>query len=132
MNSKDKKFSGGCLCGHIRYEAVAEPVFPHLCSCAMCQKWSGAPTLAWLEFPQAAFQWTGPGGSPRLFQSSKKSKRGNCPECGSAICAIDEGYENISIVIGSLDEPDLVVPDVQHSFEKSKPAWWRPAVKSPQ
>ncbi|WP_444543690.1 GFA family protein [Nocardia takedensis] len=29
---------GGCLCGHIRYRAEAEAIWPHLCSCAHCQR----------------------------------------------------------------------------------------------
>jgi hypothetical protein len=125
MTMDKETFEGGCLCGHIRFAAAAAPQFPHLCSCSMCRKWSGAPSLAWAEFPNAAFTWTGPGGAPQLFQSSKDSQRGNCPKCGSAICAVDDGYENISIVVGSLDAPDRIVPDIQHSFEESKPSWWQ-------
>lgn len=125
---KLKTFEGGCLCGHIRFSVTADPVFPHLCSCKMCRRWSGAPTVAWVEFPLEAFSWTGPGGEPALFRSSEKTQRGSCPKCGSAICAIDDGYENISIVMGSLDRPNLIVPDVQHSYKSFRPKWWQPTV----
>ena len=118
-------FEGGCLCGGIRYSVDAEPTFPHLCSCTMCWRWSGAPTVAWVEFPLEAFKWTGTLGEPQFFQSSEKTMRGNCPKCGSSICALNEGYDKISLVIGSLDQPDLIVPDVQHSYSSSKPKWWR-------
>ncbi len=126
--AKPMTYEGGCLCGGIRFSVTAEPIFPHLCSCTMCRRWSGAPTVAWVEFPLAAFEWTGAGGEPHLFQSSEKTKRGNCPKCGSSICAVNDGYENISIVIGSLDQPNLIIPDVQHSYSSSKPEWYQRAL----
>lgn len=32
---------GGCLCGAVRYEASAEPVFSGHCYCVDCQKETG-------------------------------------------------------------------------------------------
>ncbi|MGP1395555.1 MAG: GFA family protein [Inquilinaceae bacterium] len=127
--TKLKTFKGGCLCGDVRYEATAEPIFPHLCSCTVCRRWSGAPTVAWVEFPLTAVAWTGPGGEPRLFRSSPKTRRGFCPSCGSALCAIDDGYPNISLVIASLDRPNLIVPDAGHSYKSDRPRWWHPDVR---
>ena len=117
-------YDGGCLCGHIRFRAAGEPVFPHLCSCTICRRWGGSPTVAWVEFPLTAFEWMPAGRTPHLYRSSEKTQRGHCPHCGSAICAIDDGYENISIVVASLDRPNLIVPDASHSFRSMKPKWW--------
>ena len=125
---KPKTFEGGCLCGNIRFRVTAVPEFPHLCSCTMCRRWSGAPTVAWVEFPLSVVKWTGPTKGPRLFRTSENTQRGNCPKCGSAICAVDDGYENISIVLGSLDRPNMIVPDIQHSYRSFKPKWWHPDV----
>lgn len=130
--AKTKTYEGGCLCSDIRFSVTAEPEFPHLCSCTMCRRWSGAPTTAWVEFPLADFKWTGPGKEPHLFRTSKKTQRGNCPTCGSALCAIDDGYQNISVMIGSLDRPNLIVPDVQHSYKSFRPTWWDPQLTKPK
>ncbi len=124
-------YEGGCLCGAIRYAVTAEPVVPHICSCTMCSKWTGAPTVGWVEFPIAALRWTGEAGKPRCYRSSPVTRRCNCPTCGSAICAYDDDYENISIVLGSLDDPNLIVPDENHSYDWSVPNWWYPEVKAP-
>ena len=70
------------------------------------------------------FSWTGPGGAPSLFQSSEKTQRGFCPNCGGTVCAIDEGYDKISITMASLDEPSAIVPGKQHSHRKMVPDWW--------
>ena len=97
----------------------------------MCRRWSGAPTVAWVEFPLTDFEWTSAGRIPQLFRSSEKTQRGHCPACGSALCALDDGYENISIVMGSLDRPNLIVPDERHSFRSAGPRWWHAEVRSP-
>ena len=124
MSKKTKTFEGGCLCGQIRFTAVGKPSFPHMCSCHMCQKWSGAPAVAWVEFPLDGFSWNGPGGEPAGFQSSEKTRRGYCAQCGSTLCAIDEGYDKISLTISTFDEPSLLVPGKQHSYRDSAPDWF--------
>jgi hypothetical protein len=36
------RYTGGCLCGAVRYEAEGEPVFAGHCNCADCRKASGS------------------------------------------------------------------------------------------
>src|SRR6185312_7991842 len=100
-----KEYTGSCLCGNITYKVKGEPIFPHLCSCRMCQKWSGALTVAWTEFSLKTFIWNGPGGKPSFYRSSQKTQRYFCPKCGSTLGAIDDGSETIGITIASLRKP---------------------------
>ena len=44
------QFTGGCLCGEVRYEAVGEPMAIAYCHCASCRKHTGAPVVAWVAF----------------------------------------------------------------------------------
>lgn len=81
---------GGCLCGHIRFVTTGEAHNPHTCSCSMCRRHSGAFGLPWLEFGKDQVNWTGPGGQPALYRSSKASSRAFCPVCGSTIGAVDD------------------------------------------
>lgn len=115
---------GGCLCGHVRFEAKGKPGKAHTCSCSMCQKHSGAITVAWVEYPKAAVSWTGPLGSPALFRSSAKSRRAFCPECGSTIGAVDD-TPTVGLVAGAFDKPlpDDAAPHA-HVHAKSAPEWW--------
>jgi len=55
--SEDERFEGGCLCGAVRSRANARPVRGVMCHCSMCRKHSGAPALAFVHFPVAAFAW---------------------------------------------------------------------------
>ena len=40
-------YVGGCSCGFIRFEAGGEAANPHSCSCELCQRHSGAASLAY-------------------------------------------------------------------------------------
>ena len=123
MTKTNAKLEGGCLCGKIRFLVTGDLTFPHLCSCRMCQRWSGAPVVAWVEAPLDQFSWTGSSGEPSMHQSSGKTQRGFCSDCGSTLCAIDKGYENIALTLSSFDNPSCVVPDERHSFKGSAPDW---------
>ena len=118
-----KSYSGSCLCGHVQYVAKGKPSFPHLCSCQICQRWAGAPTVAWVEFPLETFSWVTSADKPDFFASSEHTKRGHCPRCGSSICAIDEGYDKISISMSSLDDSSSLKLGKQHSYQSELPAW---------
>lgn len=120
-------YNGGCLCRETTYTVSGEPSNPHLCSCTMCQKSSGAPTVAWVEFPLQTFQWTGTR-HPGQYQSSAKTKRCFCQNCGGLLATLNEGYPNVCITIATLDNPSLIVPHETHSFKESAPSWWNPRV----
>ena len=113
-------YAGGCLCGRVRYRSAGPPSFPHYCSCRMCQRASGAPIVAWVEFPRdrLAFET----GMPALYRSSATMQRGFCPACGGTICSIEDGSDKIYITVASLGDPDAIVPASQ-SFPDSAPAW---------
>lgn len=117
-------FSGGCLCGHIRFSAV-RPASPHSCSCDICQKHTGAQSVVWLEFAADDVRWTGNGGRPATWRSSANSSRAFCPRCGSSLGAIDDG-PIVALLTGVFDCNDdpRFTPEF-HSFEDMKPEWWR-------
>lgn len=118
-----ESWSGGCLCGSVRFVARGRGTFRHLCSCTMCRKWSGAFTVAWAEFPVADFVWTNELGLT-FYQSSAATRRGFCNRCGSTICAIDDGYDRISVATAVLDDGHALVPGKTHSFAEEAPEWW--------
>ena len=121
---KHKKYEGGCLCGETTYVAESDPINPHLCSCTMCQKSSGAPTVAWVSFTLKGFKWNGKN-EPGLYQSSEGVQRCFCKNCGGALATLEDGSEDICITIASLNNPNLILPDEQqHSYSDSKPLWW--------
>ena len=127
----EMRLTGGCLCGSVRFEATGRPGKPHTCSCSLCRRHSGAPTLAWVEYPRDAVVWTGPGGAPALWRSSDWSSRAFCPTCGSTIGAIDDA-PTVALVVGAFDRPALaVLAPVGHSYRSGRPRWWHVAADAP-
>lgn len=115
-------FEGGCLCGAIRYRATAPPVRGVICHCSMCRKQSGAPILAFVHFPIAAFTWLK--GQPTRYRSSKFAERGFCSQCGSTISMHEEVLENrVQVAVGSLDEPDRVQCN-DHVWTEDQVSWF--------
>lgn len=115
--------TGGCLCGHIRFEAKGPPLRPHTCSCRMCQRHTGAPFAGWVEFAREDVAWVGPGGIPASFQSSAASARAFCPQCGSSLGALDKAPV-VALLTGIFDKPGAVALRPQyHSFKSARPHW---------
>lgn len=117
------EFEGGCLCNSTTYIAKGQPQNPHLCSCTMCQKSSGAPTIAWVEFLLEHFEWTA--NAPALYQSSERTQRCFCQNCGTLLATLNKGYSNVCITIASLNNPNQIIPNEQHSYKESAPKWWK-------
>ncbi|WP_041548911.1 GFA family protein, partial [Chamaesiphon minutus] len=47
-------FTGGCMCGAIRYECSAEPIAMGLCHCQDCQRATGSAFAAAVMLPRSA------------------------------------------------------------------------------
>ncbi|MBF9069161.1 NUDIX domain-containing protein [Streptacidiphilus sp. NEAU-YB345] len=116
---------GGCQCGRIRFRASGVPDFGHTCSCAHCRRLSGATEMTWVSFDLVDFDWTGPGGEPVWHHTWPDSRRGRCPECGSQICALDDGATSIAVTLAALDDPGELVP-VHQSFRDDALLWREP------
>ena len=114
-------FEGACLCKEIEYTLEGEPDFPHYCSCKMCQSWSGAPTVAWVDFPKDGLKFAGT--EPSWYRSSDFASRGFCPKCGGTMFALDDESKTICVTIASLNQVDQIRPD-SISFPDSAPSWF--------
>ena len=123
-------FTGGCLCGAIRYEARAQPLRGVICHCSMCRKHSGAPVLAFVHFPRSAFRWLGQ--QPKRYRSSAFAERGFCALCGSTLSMHEEVIaDRVQVTVGSLDDPSRVKID-DHVWTKEQLQWFNVADDLPR
>jgi len=109
------EWTGGCLCGSIRYRASDAPQWASYCHCGMCRKFSGAPFTGFVEFPEGAFELVQ--GQLNQYQSSNGAIRRFCGNCGSSLTFEPEGMVFISL--GSLDFPELVAVE-RHCYTKTR------------
>jgi hypothetical protein len=117
------KFSGGCLCGAVRYECDADPLFTGNCHCRDCQKASGGPYDPAIALPAAAIKVTG---SVKYFDSKADNgntvSRGFCTNCGSRVTAKSSGMPDMLIVTaGTLDDPRLFKPQMDIYTASAQP-----------
>ena len=117
------KLTGGCLCGAVRYEAEADPLFVGVCHCRNCQKASGTAFATAIGIPEAAMSVTG---TLKSYQdrgdSGKAMARRFCPECGSSLFDVAEAVPDaVMVLAGTLDDPSWVKPAVEIYCDSAQP-----------
>ena len=122
----DFRAEGGCDCGEVRYRMEDRPLFTHCCHCRWCQRESGASFAlnAMIESDRV----TDLKGAPEIVltptNSGKGQKIARCPKCRIALWSHYPGAgDKVKFVrVGTLDNPDLLPPDI-HIFTASKQPW---------
>src|SRR5690349_11055272 len=86
------RFTGGCVCGAVRYECAGRPLAMFNCHCRTCQKVTGGAYTPVVLLSSKAFKVTQ--GALRYHFTERlngsKHKRGFCAECGSRITGAEE------------------------------------------
>ncbi len=96
--------SGSCLCGRIRYEGDAQPVFMGNCHCIDCRKSSAGGTVT------------------HHF----------CPNCGSQMYNKSSNMPGVTVIVAStLDNPRVFTPQVS-VYTKRALDWDKPVEGSMQ
>lgn len=112
---------GGCLCGAIRYRIEGSPSGSMICHCATCRRQAGAPVMAWLTFPSAAFRLLR--GTPTGFSSSPAVLREFCGRCGTTLSYRHaEDPASLDVSTCSLDQPEAF-PPTHHSWLNDDLHW---------
>ena len=117
---------GGCDCRAVRYRMETRPLFVHCCHCRWCQRESGASFA--LNAMIEADRVTLLSGEPEMVDTPSESGKGQliarCPRCRIALWSHYAGAGPVLkfMRVGTLDNPDLLPPDV-HIFTRSKQPW---------
>jgi hypothetical protein len=117
---------GGCDCGAIRYRMETAPLVVHCCHCRWCQRESGASFAlnAMIESARVTSLQT----RPELVNTPSHSGRGQqiarCQSCRVALWSHYSGAGPVLafVRVGTLDNPDVLPPDI-HIFTESKQPW---------
>jgi hypothetical protein len=117
---------GGCDCKAVRYRMTSRPLVVHCCHCRWCQRESGSAFAlnAMIESDRVSSL----GVEPELVHTPSESGMGQkiarCPACKVALWSHYPGAGPVTrfVRVGTLDNPDLLPPDV-HIFTASKQPW---------
>jgi hypothetical protein len=124
MNVIGGHYTGGCLCGALRYAAAGEPLYAGYCCCADCRKASGSGFIPFMGFASDAVRFIG---ESRTFTSKAANGadavRNFCPNCCSLVFGGEVGKSaSFTIYAGSLDDPSLFQPQIA-IFTRNRPGW---------
>src|SRR5690349_9964967 len=100
MTAAAEKLSGGCLCGAVRFAAVAEKREMDVCHCNMCRRWSGGVlmTVPCTDVEVADDTQLG------VYPSSEWGERAFCRACGSSLFWRQRSGEgHVAVAFPSLD-----------------------------
>ena len=114
---------GGCLCGQIRYESSADPLFTAVCHCTNCQRQAGAAFSIIVGVPSESVSITG---TLKTFDDRGDSggivHRQFCPECGSPIFSLIPDMPGVNIIkAGTLDDVSGLAPQMQVWCQSAHP-----------
>lgn len=118
---------GGCDCKALRYRLLSRPLVVHCCHCRWCQRESGASFA--LNAMIESDRLVSLGVAPELVATPSNSGAGQniarCPHCRVAVWSHYAGSGPLTsfVRVGTLDQPDLLPPDL-HIFTESRQAWF--------
>ena len=119
---------GGCTCGHVRYRVNSAPMIIHCCHCRWCQRQTGTAFAlnALIEADRVELLASEVEAIPTASPSGKGQTIARCPACKVAVWSnyhMGGLKDRIRFIrVGTLDNPDLMPPDV-HIFTSSKQPW---------
>jgi hypothetical protein len=118
-------FTGGCMCGAIRYECTTEPIVMVNCHCRDCQRATGSAFATGILVPRNAVTLTG---DVKYFDvvgdSGNIIGRGFCPNCGSWLFSKPANPELMGITAGCLDDPSEFQPAMDIYTASAQPWNW--------
>ena len=126
MSDFKTPFTGGCLCGAVRYECTAPltEIQMFRCHCRSCQRLTGGPYTPVVFFPAHTFRVTR--GTLRRHTTFNESGgehiRSFCADCGSRLTGGEgEGSTGIGVTASSLVDPSWFKPQVEFWVSDAQP-----------
>jgi hypothetical protein len=125
------EFSGGCLCGEIRYEGDG-PLGGGHCYCKSCRRASGTSHCSHMMVSEEQVSVRG---SLTFYDDAADSgntvSRGFCSSCGSAVLSTNSGMPGMTFVrASSLDDPNVFAPQM-NVYVSRAPSWSQPDATLP-
>ena len=120
------KVHGSCHCGHVSFEADADPEKVSVCHCTDCQASTGSAFRTNVPVPGNAFRMLS--GEPTIYikrtaESGNPRAQAFCPKCGSPIYSTTPGegrQASYMVRVGILKERDQLAPKKQSWFRSAR------------
>ena len=116
-------FTGGCLCGAIRFEISSKYLNAMKCYCEMCRKAHGGAYSTHIVVRPERIAWIKGADTLTAYKSSENGFREFCPACGTHIKIHGQtGDDTIAIPAGTVDgKPEVTL--LGHMFTADLVPW---------
>lgn len=127
-----KSFTGGCLCGAVRYRCAGEAVMMGHCYCEDCRRSSGTGHCSHMAVPEQTLAITGQTSAyERPADSGNEVSRHFCPTCGAPVFSRNAGVPGVIFLrVSSLDDLEVFKPQM-HVYVSRAASWDRPQNELP-
>jgi len=118
------KRTATCRCGQLTAACEGEPVRISVCHCLECQKRAGSAFATQARWPVDDVTISGKSKIwERVADSGHKATYQFCPECGSTLAFVIEGWPGVvAIPVGAFADLQFPAPDFS-VYEHRKHSW---------
>jgi hypothetical protein len=118
-------FTGGCLCGGIRFEVEPPTKWCAHCHCSLCRRAHGAGYITWFGVARDQFRIDDSEQLLTWYRSTSAARRGFCSRCGSTLFFEGDRWpDERHIVLAVMDGPIDREPQAHVFFDSGAP-WIR-------
>jgi hypothetical protein len=114
------EWTGGCMCGAVRFQVEGRASWIAICHCASCRQHTGGILNGAAGFSKSAVRFEG---KLSAYESSPGVRRYFCACCGTSLAYQNERWaEDIHLFVGTFDEPEMLKPEF-HIFAGERLDW---------
>ena len=121
MSANQRRLSGGCGCGAVRFEAVRPPLWIAHCHCRDCRRATAAALSTYAGFRRSRVRWTA--GAPATYESSPGVARRFCGHCGTPLSYQGARWpDEVHLFVCAFDDPAAFAPQA-HVYAAEQLPW---------
>jgi hypothetical protein len=115
-------FTGGCLCGGVRFEVEPPTKWCAHCHCSLCRRAHGAGFVTWFGVARDQFRLDDSEQLLTWYRSTSAARRGFCSRCGSTLFFEGDRWpEERHIALAAMDGPIDREPQAHVFFDSGAP-----------
>ncbi len=128
----NRRISGGCLCGAVKFSVEDSFENFYLCYCEQCRKVTGSSHASNLVTTLDNIQWlSGNDKIVRFDHPQRVFTKVFCSVCGSGLPHESKSGQSLVVPAGSLDSEPVKNPSAQ-IFCSEKTDWFKAGINAPE
>jgi hypothetical protein len=130
VNPVQRKLSGKCECGAVRYRVADEFLYASNCHCSRCRAATGSAFKPFAGIEREKLEIV-EGADQLVLHGDETLNDTRCAACGSLLFSVVRNGEYVHVALGSLVDTPSLRP-TKHIFVGSKAPWFEITDDLPQ